>query len=169
VETWHRILRKNTYLPLGTTAHKQGRVAAENAVGHPKEYAGSLGTQVVKLFDLVAARTGLRDSEARKAGFDTFTVESTMWYHKAYYPGAQELYIRLTGDRISGKLLGAQILGHMGSEVSKRLDVFATALFHDMHIEDLNDLDLSYTPPLSSPWDPVQMAAQAWSKTSSVR
>jgi hypothetical protein len=57
----------------------------------------------------------------------------------------------------------------MGSEVSKRLDVFATALFHDMHIEDLNDLDLSYTPPLSSPWGPVQMAAQAWSKTSSVR
>jgi NADPH-dependent 2,4-dienoyl-CoA reductase/sulfur reductase-like enzyme len=137
-------------------------VAAENAVGHPKEYAGSLGTQVVKLFDLVAARTGLRHDEARNAGFDALTIENTVLDHKAYYPGAQKLHIRLTGDRTSGKLLGAQILGHKGSEVSKRVDVFATALFHDMHVEDLSDLDLSYTPPLSSPWDPVQMAAQRW-------
>lgn len=163
-ETWHRLLSRNTYLPLGTTAHKQGRIAAENALGHYREFAGSLGTQVVKLFDLVAARTGLRNVEARKAGFDPFTTETTVWDHKAYYPGAQELHVSVTGDRRTGKLLGAQLLGHKRSEVSKRIDVFAAALFHRMDVEELNDLDLSYTPPLSSPWDPVQMGAQAWNR-----
>jgi NADPH-dependent 2,4-dienoyl-CoA reductase/sulfur reductase-like enzyme len=73
VETWHRLLNEYTYLPLGTTAHKQGRIAGENAVGGNQEFAGSLGTQVVKVFDLAIARTGLRDSEAQNAGFNPFT------------------------------------------------------------------------------------------------
>ena len=70
--------------------------------------------------------------------------------------------MRVTGDRKTGRLLGAQIAGHWHSEVAKRIDIFATALFHDMRIDDLNALDLSYTPPVSSHWDPVQMSAQAW-------
>ncbi len=162
VGTWHRLMRRNTYLPLGTTSHKQGRTAGENATGGNKEFAGSLGTQVVKVFDLVIARTGLREREAIEAGFDPVTADAKFWDHKAYYPGAQEMRIRVTGDRASGRLLGAQIVGHWRSEVSKRIDIFASALFHEMLIEDLNDLDLSYTPPLSSPWDPVQMSAQRW-------
>jgi NADPH-dependent 2,4-dienoyl-CoA reductase/sulfur reductase-like enzyme len=70
--------------------------------------------------------------------------------------------IRLTGDRKNGRILGAQMMGQYGSEVSKRIDVFATALYHGMEIEEISDLDLSYTPPLSSPWDPVQVSSQAW-------
>lgn len=169
IETWHRLLSRYTYMPLGTTAHKQGRTAAENAVGGHREFAGSLGTQVVKLFDVIAARTGLRDEEARRAGFDPFTVETTVWDHKAYYPGAHEVHLRVTGDLKTGQLLGAQMLGHKGSEVSKRVDVFASALFHGMSVEAVSDLDLSYTPPLSSPWDPVQMASQAWENARVVR
>jgi len=164
VETWHNVLKSYTYLPLGTTAHKQGRVAGENAVGGNREFAGSLGTQAVKIFDLVAARTGLRDYEARDAGFEPFTDQFETWDHKVYYPGAEKMKIRITGDRKTGRLLGAQILGHRTSEVSKRIDIFAAALFNSMTVEQLSDLDLSYTPPLSSPWDPVQMAAQAWVK-----
>ena len=164
VETWHRLLQAPTYLPLGTTAHKQGRIAGENAVGGHREFAGTLGTQVVKVFDLAVARTGLRDDEAVKAGFEPLTVESTSWDHKIYYPGAHELHMRVTGDRKTGRLLGAQIAGHWHGEVAKRIDVFATALFHGLRVDDLNDLDLSYTPPVSSPWDPVQMSAQAWIK-----
>ena len=162
VETWHRMLQHPTYLPLGTTAHKQGRVAGENAVGGQRVFAGSLGTQVVKVFDLACARTGLTEMEARAAGYDPYTQELVTWDHKRYYPGAQELHVRLTGDRQSGRLLGAQIVGHWQAEVAKRIDIFATALFHEMTIDAMNDLDLSYTPPLSSPWDPVQVAAQAW-------
>jgi len=162
VETWHRLLNAPTYLPLGTTAHKQGRIAGENAVGGHREFAGTLGTQVVKVFELVVARTGLRDNEAVQAGFDPLTVETTSWDHKVYYPGAHEMHIRVTGDRKTGRLLGAQMVGHSQSEVAKRIDVFATALFHGMRVDDLNELDLSYTPPVSSPWDPVQTSAQAW-------
>lgn len=162
-ETWHRLLGRFDYLPLGTTAHKQGRVAGENAVGGSRRFEGVVGTQVVKVFDLAAARTGLLEREARAAGFDPVTSELTAWDHKRYYPGAQELVVRLTADRRTGKLLGAQLLGHWRSEVAKRIDIFAAALYHGMTVEALNDLDLSYTPPLSSPWDPVQAAAQVWS------
>jgi NADPH-dependent 2,4-dienoyl-CoA reductase/sulfur reductase-like enzyme len=164
VETWHRILNQSTYLPLGTTAHKQGRIAGENAVGGNQEFAGTLGTQVVKVFDLAIARTGLRDSEAQSAGIDAVTVELETWDHKVYYPHAHKLRIRVTGDRHTGRLLGAQIVGHYQGEVAKRIDIFATALFHGMKVDELNKLDLSYTPPFSSPWDPVQMSAQAWVK-----
>lgn len=163
-ETWHRLLRRYTYLPLGTTSHKQGRVAGENAMGGSREFQGSLGTQVVKGFELAIARTGLRDEEARKAGFHPFTAETNHFDHKAYYPGARQVRMSVTGHHHTGKMLGAQMIGHWRSEVAKRIDVCATAIFHDMDIEAINDLDLSYTPPFSSPWDPVQMAAQDWSR-----
>ena len=162
VETYHRTLQRNSYMPLGTTGHKQGRVAGENMLGRTRAFEGAVGTQVVKIFGLIAARTGLKEAEAREAGFEPLTVESDVWDHKAYYPGAEKMRIRVTGDSSSGLLLGAQILGSVRSEVSKRIDVFAAALFHGMTVEALNDLDLSYTPPVSSPWDPVQMAAQHW-------
>jgi NADPH-dependent 2,4-dienoyl-CoA reductase/sulfur reductase-like enzyme len=168
VETRHRLIKGPTYMPLGTTAHKQGRVAGENAVGGRTEFGGSLGTQVVKIFDLVVARTGLRDHEAMGEGFEPLTVQSESWDHKAYYPGATKVRIRITGDRKSHRLLGAQMVGSYGAEVSKRIDVFATALFNGMKVEDLSHLDLSYTPPLGCPWDPVQIAAQAWAKNQDV-
>ncbi|MCX7595575.1 MAG: FAD-dependent oxidoreductase, partial [Fischerella sp.] len=106
VETWHRLLNQYTYLPLGTTAHKQGRIAGENAVGGNQEFAGTLGTQVVKVFDLAIARTGLRDTEATSAGFHPVTFEFTTWDRKVYYPGAHKLHFRITGDKENGQLLG---------------------------------------------------------------
>ncbi len=162
VETHHRLTEVATYLPLGTTAHKQGRVAGENAVGGNARFEGSLGTQAVKVFDLVVGRTGFRDDEARRYGFDPLTTETTAWDHKAYYPGATEIRLRVTGDRRTGRLLGAQVLGSYGAEISKRIDVFATAIFHGMRVADVERLDLSYTPPLSSPWDPVQASCMDW-------
>ena len=119
---------------------------------------------MVKVFELAIARTGLLDREAAEAGFNPVTIESEFWDHKAYYPGATKLHFRVTGDRSTGQLLGAQIVGSREAEVSKRIDVFATALFHGMRVDELNDLDLSYTPPLGSPWDAIQMSAQAWSQ-----
>jgi len=164
VETYHRLLDRYDYLPLGSTAHKQGRVAGENAAGGQATFEGTLGTQVVQVFDLVAARTGLRDSEVSPAGFQPLTMQTEAWDHKVYYPGAHKLHMRVTGDRRTGQLLGAQMVGHRTAEVSKRIDVFAGALFNLMKVEALSDMDLSYTPPLSTPWDAVQVAAQAWMK-----
>jgi NADPH-dependent 2,4-dienoyl-CoA reductase/sulfur reductase-like enzyme len=163
VITHHRLLGV-TYLPLGTTAHKQGRVAGENALGGNRAFAGSLGTQVVKIFDQAAARTGLRDHEAAAAGFDPVTVESAADDHKAYYPGSNRIAMRITGDRATGRLLGLQLFGHKNAEIAKRVDIAAAAIFHGMTVEAISDLDLSYTPPLGSPWDAVQMGAQAWTR-----
>jgi NADPH-dependent 2,4-dienoyl-CoA reductase/sulfur reductase-like enzyme len=160
VITHHRLLGE-TYLPLGTTAHKQGRVAGENALGGNRQFGGSLGTQVVKIFDQAAARTGLRDHEAA-AGFDPVTTETQADDHKAYYPGSHRITIRVTGDRTTGRLLGMQLFGHKNAEIAKRVDIAATAIYHAMTVDAVSDLDLSYTPPLGSPWDAVQMAAQAW-------
>jgi NADPH-dependent 2,4-dienoyl-CoA reductase/sulfur reductase-like enzyme len=162
VVTHHRLLGES-YLPLGTTAHKQGRIAGENALGGTREFAGSLGTQVVKVFDRVVARTGLRDHEAAAAGFNPGTAESQANDHKAYYPGSHPIRMRVTGDRSSGRLLGVQLFGHLPSEIAKRIDIAATAIFHGMTVDAISELDLSYTPPLGSPWDAVQTAAQAWS------
>jgi NADPH-dependent 2,4-dienoyl-CoA reductase/sulfur reductase-like enzyme len=163
IVTHHRLLG-STYLPLGTTAHKQGRVAGENALGGNARFAGSLGTQVVKIFNLVAARTGLRDHEASSVGYSPVSSTAIADDHKAYYPGAQPISIRITGDQQTGKLLGAQLVGARGTETAKRVDTYATALFHGMTVAELSELDLSYTPPLGSPWDAVQIAAQIWSR-----
>jgi NADPH-dependent 2,4-dienoyl-CoA reductase/sulfur reductase-like enzyme len=165
VETHHRLIETPAYLPLGTTAHKQGRVAGENAVGGGAQFEGSLGTQAVKVFNLVIGRTGLRNDEALRHGFAPRTIATKAWDHKAYYPGATELHVRVTGDRTTGQLLGAQVVGSYGAEVSKRVDVFATALFHRMTVAAVTHLDLSYTPPLSSPWDPVQTSCMDWSRS----
>ena len=166
VVTYHRLLG-DTYLPLGTTAHKQGRVAGENALGGLREFAGSLGTQVVKIFDQAAARTGLRDHEAAAAGYDPVTVQSEADDHKAYYPGSHRITMRFTADRATGRLLGVQLFGHRHAEIAKRVDIAAAAIFHNMTVDGLNDLDLSYTPPLGSPWDAIQMGAQAWLREAS--
>jgi NADPH-dependent 2,4-dienoyl-CoA reductase/sulfur reductase-like enzyme len=119
---------------------------------------------VVKVFELAVARTGLRDQDAAAAGFDSVTVGSVEFDHKAYYPGAHQLHLRITGDRTSGRLLGAQLLGDQRAQVAKRIDIAATALFHHMTVEGLSELDLSYTPPFGSPWDAVQLAAQTWTR-----
>lgn len=163
VTTHHRLLG-TTYLPLGTTAHKQGRVAGENALGGSARFAGSVGTQVVKVFDLVASRTGLREHEAAAAGFAPVSTTAIADDHKRYYPGAQPISIRVTGDSRDGRLLGAQLVGRLGTETAKRVDTYAVALHAGLTVEQVSELDLSYTPPLGSPWDAVQVATQAWSR-----
>jgi NADPH-dependent 2,4-dienoyl-CoA reductase/sulfur reductase-like enzyme len=168
VITHHRLLGV-TYLPLGTTAHKQGRVAGENALGGNREFSGSLGTQVVKIFDQAAARTGLRDHEAAAAGFDPVTVAAQADDHKAYYPGSHRITMRVTGDRGNGRLLGVQLFGHRHAEIAKRIDIAATAIFNHMTADAISDLDLSYTPPLGSPWDAIQIGVQAWTRAARPR
>lgn len=138
--------------------------AGETALGGGARYAGSLGTQVLRVFDLVVRRTGLRQHEAIAAGrgWSPVTTQSSPDDHKAYCPGATPIAMRVMGDRDTGRLLGAQLVGRLGAEVAKRVDTFALALFHGMRVAEFDELDLSYTPPLGSPWDAVQVAAQAW-------
>ena len=85
-ETYHGIVQKNVYIPLGTVAHKQGRIAGENTAGGNREFSGYFGTQSVKMFDRVIAKTGLNDREAKDAGFDPVSADIETWDHKVYYP-----------------------------------------------------------------------------------
>ncbi len=118
----------------------------------------------MKVFDQAAARTGLRDHEARAAGFDPVTIASHADDHKAYYPGSRRIAMWFTGDRTTGRLLGVQLFGHRHAEIAKRIDTAAAAIFHGMTVDAVSDLDLSYTPPLGSPWDAIQAGAQAWTR-----
>jgi len=161
-ESLHNITRKPTYIALGTTAHKHGRIIGENVCGLNTEYSGTLGTQSIKMFDLVIARTGMNDAEALAAGFDPHTNDCETWDHKVYYPPAYKTRIRLTADKKTQRILGCQILGNINAEISKRVDIVAAAIQKNVTIPEFIQMDLGYSPPLSSPWDPTQMAAQSW-------
>jgi NADPH-dependent 2,4-dienoyl-CoA reductase/sulfur reductase-like enzyme len=115
VVTHHRLLPEPTYLPLGTTAHKQGRVAGENAAGGSRRFAGSIGTQVVRVFETVVARTGLLERESLAAGYAPLTIEIIAWDHKVYYPGAQEMVVRLTADHATERVLGRRFSARLAA------------------------------------------------------
>jgi rhodanese-related sulfurtransferase len=120
-------------------------------------YGGATGTSVVKIFEATAAATGLTERAAREAGFDVGVAVIHKDHHAGYYPGARQLSLKLTWDRKTARLLGAQAFGHAG--VEKRIDVLATALQGRMTLHDLAELDLAYAPPYSSANDPVNLAA----------
>jgi NADPH-dependent 2,4-dienoyl-CoA reductase/sulfur reductase-like enzyme len=126
VEILHRVSGKKIRIPLAGPANRQGRIAASNALGQALPYGGASGTSVVKIFEATAASTGLTERAAREAGFDVGVAVIHKDHHAGYYPGARELSLKLTYDRKTARLLGAQAFGHAG--VEKRIDVLATAL-----------------------------------------
>ena len=150
---------KRVYIPLGTTANKQGRVAGANVAGMSCTFAGVVGTAVAKIFDLEVARTGLTEKEAVANGWDVQSQVVQVSDRARYYPGGSPLHVKLIVDKATGRLLGAQMVGKQGA--SKRIDVLAAALYAKMTIEDLARLDCSYAPPYAPVWDPVLVAANA--------
>ncbi|PLS80173.1 MAG: NAD(FAD)-dependent dehydrogenase [Chloroflexi bacterium] len=158
-EHWHRLLQRPTWLPLGTTANKQGRVAGRNAAGGNAVFGGIVGTAITRVFDLQVARTGLTEREAAAAGLAARATVLRSTDHAGYLPDAQELIVKVVAEVGSGRLLGGQAVGRAGAD--KRIDVLATALYAELSLEDLTRLDLAYAPPFNSVWDPVQVAATA--------
>jgi len=159
VETYHRVTKARAYVPLGTHANKQGRVAGINLGGGSAEFPGIVGTAISKVCNLEVARTGLGEAQARAAGFDyvSATIETTT--KAGYFPGAKPMTVKMLAEASTGRLLGAQIVGREGS--AKRIDTCAIALWNAMGVDDLAMSDLAYAPPYSSVWDPVQVAARA--------
>jgi len=157
-EVTHLVSGERVYIPLGTTANKQGRIAGRNVVQPGcSQFRGVVGTAVTKVCDLEVARTGLSLMEAKRLGFDATTATITTNSRASAYPGNQKITITLTLDKTSKRLLGAQMVGKDG--VAKRIDVFATALHNQMTVHALAKLDLSYAPPFAPVWDPVLVAA----------
>ena len=161
-EAWHRVLNRPAYIPLGTTANKQGRVAGTNIAGGDEAFAGIVGTAVVKVFDLEVARTGLSEREARDAGFDPASVTIKAPARAHYMPTHPPIHVKLVFEKGTKKLLGGQMVGQEG--VAKRIDVLAAALYDGWTVYDLKNLDLSYAPPFAPVWDPILVAANVASK-----
>jgi pyruvate/2-oxoglutarate dehydrogenase complex dihydrolipoamide dehydrogenase (E3) component/rhodanese-related sulfurtransferase len=157
LEVQHKVSGRRVRVPLAGPANRQGRVAASNALGMDMRYQGVLGTSAVKIFESTAAATGLTERSAREAGFAVGVAVITKGHHADYYPGAEELSLKLVYDKQSSRLLGAQAFG--GAGVDKRIDVLATALAGKMTLDDLAELDLAYAPPYSTANDPINLAA----------
>jgi len=145
-----------SFIPLAGPANKQGRIAADNIVGILSEYKGTQGSAILKLFDMTVATTGLNESRAKTIGINydkTYTYSAS---HASYYPGAQNMSVKILWDKETFKLIGAQIVGFDG--VDKRMDVLSTAIRFGAKVTDLAELELCYAPPFGSAKDPVNMA-----------
>jgi NADPH-dependent 2,4-dienoyl-CoA reductase/sulfur reductase-like enzyme len=144
---------------IGTVAAKQGRVAGENMAARRTSFMGAIGTTVLKVFDLAVARTGLSTREAAAEDIPIVSARVEAPDRAAYNPASRKSWVKLLVERASRKLVGAQVAGY--GEASKRIDVAATAITAGMTIDELAQLDLAYSPPYGSLWDPLLLAAQA--------
>ncbi|MEA3321900.1 MAG: CoA-disulfide reductase [Bacillota bacterium] len=156
----HLLLNKPVNIALGTTANKHGRVAADNLAGIPSTFDGILGTNVVKILEWTAAMTGITEKQAKQESLDVEKIVIKTNNHASYYPGAENIHIKLVYEKESLKLLGAQLIGKDES-IAKRLDVYATAITCGLTTKQIGMLDLSYAPPFATVWDAVQVAANA--------
>ena len=156
VQVTHQVTGGQTLISLAGPANKQGRIAADNICGIGSRYKGSLGSSVVKVFDLTVASVGLTMRAAQEAGINCDRVVLSPGSHAGYYPGAQVMTMKVVFEQGTLRLLGAQIVGAQG--VDKRIDVLACAIQAGMRADELKDLDLAYAPPYSSAKDPVNMA-----------
>nr|WP_213455246.1 FAD-dependent oxidoreductase [Micromonospora sp. NBRC 107566] len=158
VQTTHRVTGLPAYVPLGTHANKQGRVAGINIGGGYATFPGVAGTAVTKVCDLEVGRTGLLEAEAERAGFAFVAAKVRSTSRAGYFPGSAPMTVKLIAERRSGRLLGAQVVGQ--SEAAKRIDALAVALWNGMTVEEMTGLDLGYAPPYAPVWDPVLIAAR---------
>lgn len=153
----HRLYQGPAYIPLGSTANKQGRVAGANAAGAEMQFPGILGTGIAKILNLEVARTGLSSREAQQLNINFSTTVIKARTRAGYYPDSQEITVKLLWQQENKRLLGGQIIG--GSGAGKRIDVLATAISAGMTVEQVQELDLAYAPPFAPVWDPLLVAA----------
>jgi len=161
-EAYHRVLRRNVWIPLGTTANKQGRVAGANATGLNQRFGGIVGTAGFVVFDLEVARTGLGPQEAADEGFDPIAVTIRQRSRAHGYPGGAPVQVTLVADGPSGILLGGEITGREGAAL--RVNTLATAVAGHQTVADLQSQDLVYAPPFAPVWDPLLVAANQLAK-----
>jgi len=157
-ESYHLVKKEQTWIALGTVANKHGLVAGINLSGGTLDFPGVCGTAITKFKDLEISRTGLSEKELEESDikYKTAVIESRT--RSGYYPGSDKITVKLISEEKSGKVLGGQIVGFTGS--AKRIDTIATAITAGMTAQNIVDLDLSYAPPFSPVWDPVQTAAR---------
>ena len=157
-ESFNLITDEPTWVPLGSTATKMGRITGDAITGGTLEHRGILGTSIVRVFDLAVAQTGLTEDQARAAGYDVEVLHNIK-PDRPEYLGGKPLIIKAVADRASGRLLGAQAIGASGAD--KRIDVLATAITYGADVADLFHLDLAYSPTYATTKDPVHYTGMA--------
>jgi NADPH-dependent 2,4-dienoyl-CoA reductase/sulfur reductase-like enzyme len=156
-EVQHLVTGRPTYIPLGTTANKSGRVAGANAAGARERFAGVVGTSIVGIFGMGFATTGLSAQQARAEGFSPVSARIEANARPRYFGGGKTV-VELIADRTTRRLVGGSVIGE--DEASGRINVIASALQAGMKVEDFESLDLAYSPPFATVWDPLLIAAQ---------
>ena len=154
-----QVTDSDTLISLASPANRQGRLVADVIAGLPRQNKGSIGTAIVKVFDLSAATTGLSEQAAKQAGLQVEVVHTTGKDHAGYYPGATDITLKLIFNPESGIIYGAQAVGNKG--IDKRIDIIAVAIKGGLTIFDLPELELTYAPPFGSAKDPVNMIGYA--------
>lgn len=157
VQTFNFITKRETYVPLGTTANKQGRIAGGNIAGDKSTFKGVLASQITKVFDLYIASTGLTVDQAREAGFLPEEAKIVKKDKASYYPGGKDNNIKLIFDKNTGRLLGAQAIG--SESIAGRINLLATAITAGMTVAELSEVDLVYAPSVAPVYDPILIAA----------
>lgn len=160
-EAHHMVTNRPAYIPLGTTANKQGRVAGANAAGGRERFAGVTGTAILSLFGMGFAVTGLSAEQARREGFTAVAARIEGRSRAGYFDG-RPTTVELVADCGTRRLVGGTVIGEDG--VAGRINVIAAALQARMRVEDFETLDLAYAPPFAPVWDPLLIAAQQLSK-----
>lgn len=153
------ITGQDALISLASPANRQGRQVADNIAGIARQNKGSIGTAIVRVFDLAAASTGLSERIARQQFEDVAVVHTTSKDHASYYPNASDIVLKLIFNQKTGAIYGAQAVGQKG--VDKRIDILATAIKAGLTVDDLPELEFTYAPPFGSAKDPVNMAGYA--------
>ncbi|MDP3306005.1 MAG: CoA-disulfide reductase [Erysipelotrichaceae bacterium] len=155
----HRVTGKVKYIPLATNANKQGKLIAEILAGKDKSYDQALGSAMIKILDLELAKTGIGESEAADYDGEIESVTITAGNHAHYYPNHGKVTIKLVVDKLSKVILGAQLIGAVGTAL--RVNPFVVAISVKMTASEFGGLDFGYAPPFASTWDVMHIAANA--------
>jgi len=156
-DAFHIVTGQKAWIPLALRANRAGWAVADNVCGKDVQLPGIAGTSVFKVFDLEVARTGLNAVEAEKAGFDPAEVTIKTRSRAHAHPGSSTIWLQMTGDKKTGRLLGVQMVGKEG--VAHRINAPAVALHGHMTVEQFGQSDLAYAPPFSPTWDPLLTTA----------
>jgi NADPH-dependent 2,4-dienoyl-CoA reductase/sulfur reductase-like enzyme len=157
-DAFHVVTGRKAYIPLALRANRSGWAVADNLCGKEVELQGVAGTQVFKVFGLEVARSGLNVKEAIDSGFEATEVVIQSRSRAHAHPGSTTVWVEMVGDRKSGRLLGAQLVGREGT-AAHRINAVAVALHAGMTVDEFSQTDLAYAPPFSPVWDPMLTAA----------
>lgn len=157
IEIKNAVTGQKALVPLAGPANKQGRTAADNILGREEKYTGTIGTSIMKFFNMTAASTGINEKYLKKQDINYKSLFIIKADHAGYYPGASDIYFKILFEPETGKIFGAQAVGEKGAD--KKIDIIATAILGNISVYKLKDLETAYAPPFNSAKDIINYAS----------